>query len=594
MHLHLFLCLLISTPDVVFLEHTVILDCSSPGSGYTETTHETIIPLTAMGVERYREISASYRNTSESLEISASISHWRSGRRADNAIVRETPHTSLLSGGRLESSLREIFIEFPGIEIGDTLKVDINRNISCLPMADFYSYTFFAASRDSIEHSFFKVFWPYSRELHIIAEGDFESRRYSYDEGTECLVWQSGPGKPFPALPFSGNPLSASPFVTVSGSTPEEVSRGLYAVLDENCMVDYLPVADSIIEAAGNSPEALCEWVSSEIEYLSGNWGKDPGYSPRSPIETIEEKSGVCRDRAVLLLWLLRRAGYTPRAILTSLSEIPLTYPGSRSFDHMLVALETSDGDTLFLDPTNRYSPQGFTYTLRGRGYLPLTSSGSPMRFFPDAYISDTLSILIEGHLNNDSSLIEGTILVRFSGSAEELFRSILANVDSSGTERLLERLFGVLPGANMFIEGDPSSIDSPLLIRGNGSWECAMVNTIDGISMIIPGLETVDVVSSRAAAYILPRFRNSIRIETPYTAHLKMVIENLPAGIPELPDPCKSGNCTTTFSIVNNKLTFDEYLSLEPAEPDNSQIHDIRQGLLAGLSASFRTVVFR
>ena len=592
--MHLLLFLLLSTPDAVFLEHTIVLDCSFPDSGYTETTHETIIPLNAMGVERYREISASYRNTWESLEISASISHWRSGRSDDYAIVRETPHTSLLSGGRLESSLREVFIEFPGIEIGDTLEVEIRRDIRYLPMGDFYSYTFFAASRDSIDQSLFKVFWPYSRELHILSEGNFETRRYSFDEETECLVWESGSRNPIPALPFSGNPVFASPFVTVASSTAEEVSRGLYPVLDKDCMIDYPPVADSIIAAAGNTPEDLCGWVSQEIEYLSGNWGKDPGYSPRSPIETIEEKSGVCRDRAVLLLWLLRRAGYAPSAILTSLSGIPVTYPGSRSFDHMLVTLETSDGRTLFLDPTNRYSPQGYTYTLRGRGFLPLTPSGSAMRFFPDTCLSDTLSILVEGSLNTDSSLIEGSILVRFSGSAEELFRSILANVDPPGSERLLERLFGVLPGANLFIEGDPSSIDTPVLIKGIGRWECAVVNTRNGVSMIIPGLETLDVVSSRAAALILPRFRNNVYIETPYTGHLKMVIGNLPAGVPELPEPFESMNYSTAFTIENRTLIFDEYLSLEPAEPDSDQIQRIRQGLLAGLSASFRTVVFR
>lgn len=581
-------------PDAVYLEHHVTLDCSSPDSGYIEITNEVVIPLNARGVRRYSEISASYRNTWESLEVTASISHWRSGRRDENATVKEDPHSSLLPGGRLESSLREVSIAFPGIEIGDTLKVEIIRNIRHLPMADFYSYTFYAASRDSIHHGTFKVLWPSSRELYIMSEGDFEEQAYSLNDRTECMVWESGSCDPVPNLPFSLNAASISPFVNISSHLPEEVSSGLFPVLDGNCMVDYSFLADSIIAAAGNGPKALCEWVSEEIEYLSGNWGEDPGYSPRNPVETLEERSGVCRDRTVLLIWLLRRAGYDPRTILTSSSGALRAYPGSRSFDHMLVALEDSCGETIFLDPTNNFSTQGFTYSLRGAGYLPLTPSGSPLRYFPDDCFDDTLSILIDGSVNEDSSIISGSISVRFAGAAEELFRSMLAAVDPSNRILLVERLFGLLPGAELTIEGNPSTIGTPLSINGSGRWDCGIVNTGEAVCLIIPGLETIDVVSSRSAAYILPHFREDIYIETPYTGHLRMVIDNLPPGIPELPQPYKSENCSIEFSVENELLIMDEYLTLQPAEPDSIQLAEIRQGLLAGLSASFRTVVFR
>jgi hypothetical protein len=590
----LLLLLIISSPDAVYLEHQVILNCSSPDSGYVEITNEVVIPLNARGVRRYSEISASYRNTWESLEVTASISHWRSGRRDESATVKETPHSSLLPGGRLESSLREVSIAFPGIEIGDTLKVEIIRYIRHLPMADFYSYTFYAASRDSIHNGSFKVLWPSSRELHIVSEGDFEEQAYSLDDRTECIVWKSGPCNPVPNLPFSRDAASISPFVNVSSHLPEEVSSGLFPVLDGNRTVDYSDLADSIIAAAGNGPEALCEWVSREIEYISGNWGEDPGYSPRDPVETLEERSGVCRDRTVLLLWLLRRAGYDPRGILTSTSGTLRACPGSRSFDHMLVALEDTCGETIFLDPTNAFSPQGYTYTLRGAGYLPLTPSGSPLRYFPNDFIGDTLSIVIEGYVNEDSSIISGSISVLFSGAAEELFRSMLAGVDPSNRILLIERLFGLLPGAELTLEGNPSTVSAPIHICGSGRWDCGIVNTGESVCLIIPGLSTLDVVSSRSAAYILPHFREDIYIETPYTGHLRMIIGDLPAGIPELPQQYESEYYSVEISVENGTLIMDEYLTLQPAEPDSAQLAEIRRGLLAGLSASFRTVMFR
>ncbi len=581
-------------PDAVYLQHSITLDCSSPDSGYLETTREIIVPLTAAGVERYSRISASFRNTWESLEVIASVSHWRSGRGDDEGILREDPHSSLLQSNRLESSLRQIFIEFPGIEIGDTLKIEIRRKISYLPMGDYYSYTFYAASRDSIHNGVFKVLWPSSREIHIQTEGAFEYRDYTIDGGTECMVFQSQPQAPLPYLPFSSDPASVSSFVTVSSHSPEDVSRGLYPKLDLNCMVDSPALADSIIGVAGNTPEELSVWVSEEIEYLSGNWGSDPGYSPRNPAETLEEMAGVCRDKTVLLLWLLRRAGYFPTAVLTSIYSEIGSYPGSRSFDHILVSLQDASGKTIFLDPTNTYSSDGFTYTLRGSGYLPLTPSGSPIEYFPDNSADDILSIQVKGSLIEDSSLISGDISVSFGGAAEELFRSMLGSVEPSERNLLIERLFGLRPGSDVPIEANLSSIDTSLTLEGTGRWDCGILIAGESFYLVLPGLETFDVVSSRASAYILPPFRDDIYIETPYTAHLRVLLTNLPTGHPELPESFQTENYSVSVTLSGDSLVLEERLALQPSFPDPERLRVIRQGLLTGLSASARTVMFR
>jgi len=586
------LLLILSSPDAVYLEHNVTLDCTSQDSGYIETTIESIVPLTAAGVQRYNEVSASYRNTWESLEVIASIAHWRTGRGYDTALIHEIPHSSLLPGGRLESSLRELIIEFPGIEIGDTLKIEIRRYIHRLPMDDFYSYTFFSASIDSIHRSVFKVLWASSREFHTHVRGDFETLTYEIDPSVHCSVWESGPVDPLPHLPFSPDAESLSPTVTVSSSTPEEVSRGLYRVLDLDCTTGDPSLADSIVSVTGREPRTISGWISREIEFLSGNWGEDPGYSPRNPVQTVESRSGVCRDRAVLLIWLLRHAGYSPMAILTSVSSSLVSYPGSRSFDHMLVALDDSEGRRVFLDPSGTLSPDGYTFTLRGCGYLPLTPSGSPVEYFPDDFSRDSLSILIDGSFAEDASKVSGVFSVTFSGSAEELFRSMLATVDPSLRILLVERLFGLLPGSETSFEGDPTDTSAPFRVFGTGSWSCGTVYGEDFISILLPGLESIDLVSSRAAALILPAFRDQIRIETPYTSHMRMHVTDLPGGILTLPPSCESENYTIETLYSDSTLTIEEFLSVQPAAPDSLQLSEIRHGFIAALSSLYRTVM--
>ncbi len=591
----LILLLLLSSADAVYLQHSAAVELHGPDSGYTETTLEVIIPLTARGVWRYGTMSSTYRNSWETVEIDASIAHWRPGRGEAEAEIREEPHSSLLPGGMLESSLREVYISFPGIETGDTIKVEITRRIRRLPLGDFYSFTYYSASRDSIHHGSFTVAADPGTSLHTGTSGDdFLFRDYVGADGLRHMAWESGPREPIPLLPFSPDPVFQSPRVTVANHLPGQVSSGLYRSLVEECLEGVPGPGDSLMEDAGNEPSALCSWVGAGIEYLSGEWGSDPGYTPRSPMETLEDRAGVCRDRAVLLIWLLRGAGRDPFAVLTSYSAPVGPYPGSRSFDHMLVALENSYGDTLFLDPTNLLSPDGYTYTLRGREYLPLTPEGADLARFPDPDGGDTLEIEIEGSFEPGSATIRGRISVCFSGAAEELFRSMLSSVDRSGREELLRRLFRALPGSMLSLSGDPASPGEELGIYGTAEWEYGMLSTGDSTVVILPGLSSIDLVGSRAAAYLLPAFRQQLFVETPYAARLRISLVDMPSGTPYLPDPVQMDNYSLRVGLEGDTLVLCECMSLLPSHPDQLQTLALRAAALASISSSHRAVTFR
>ena len=588
--MQLMLLLLLLSPDAVYLEHRVLLDCSSPDSGYTEITSETVVPLTARGVRRYREIVSSYRNTWESLEIDASVSHWRPGRGEDPAEVDEEPHSVLLQQGRLESTLREVTIFFPGLEIGDTLHVRIEREIRRLPLDDLYSYTFYAASRDSVARGVFKVLWPRDRDLLVSSAGEFQTDTVPGEDGTSRLfVWESAPCSPLPRLPFSRDRAARSPHVNVAAYSAPEVSRKLYSVMVDRCMTGDPALADSVIRLAGSDPESLCRWIGEEIEYLSGDWGADPGYSPREPQITLIDRAGVCRDRAVLLLWLLRRAGYSSRAVLTSISGHLPAYHGSRSFDHMLVETEHA-GETLYLDPSgtcSRYVPG----VLRGRPYLSLSSRGSPLDTFPDNISSDSLIIDIEGEYLADSSMIRGSLTVDFSGSALELYGSMLSSVGPSSEKELLLRLFGCLPGSRLEARGDPADPETGLRVVGTGRWMCAGLTTAEADYVLLPGLETMDVPGGRAAAMILPGFRDLVTIETPSTALLNMRITGFGQAGVSLPEPVETENFACTSILRGDTVVFRQALNLQPHLPEPSELHSLRNSLETMLSAQYRTV---
>jgi hypothetical protein len=580
---------LLAAPDAVFLSHEVTLDCTQPDSGYVETTIERIVPLTARGVERYRTLTVSYRSTWESVEIlQADVSHWRPGRGGDPAATTEGPHGSLLPGDRLESSLRMVQVEYPGVEIGDTISIAVERRIDRLPMGDFYSFTFIPAGRDSVTLASLTVRWSTDRDM--LVSGSLGGGETLPDDGDSRITrWVSGPSEPFPALPFTPAMVHLAPSVTIASHSPREVSAGLWRVLDLPCTVGPELLADSIIAVAGADPGALSAWVSREVEYMSGDWGLDPGYSPRTPVETLADMSGVCRDRAVLLVWLLRRAGFDAWLALTSSSADIGDLVGSRSFDHMLVMLTDGQGGETFIDPTLVTSTEGFTYGLRGAACLALTPEGRDLLSFPaDPGSTDAMDITARLSCDPESLMLSGDVEVRFSGSADELFRSMLIGVPEASRSELLRTLLGASEGS-FSVPADLSDPSTGLFVRGTGSW---VVPEGSGGAIVLPGLETFDLVASRAAAFLLPPVIREPLVETPYRSSLMLEITGLGALRWDLPAPLAQGSFSSGMTLSGDTLRLEEKSSLMPIYPSQEELREMRLAMLARLSAAPRTLV--
>ncbi len=591
----LLLLALLSIPDAVYLRHSVALDLTAQDSSYTETTTETIVPMTAQGVHRYSEISATYRNTWESLEIQAEVSHWRPGRGDEAAQLLDEPHSSLIRSGRLESTLREILIRFPGLEIGDTLKVSITRRIERLPLADLYSYVFYAASRDSVGRSVLRVISSPHRDLFISACGTAKDSSWTDAHGNDIRSWYFGPQRAAGDLPFSPSVLFTGPRVCVARQPAEETSRQLYEALVRDFIGDCPEVADSMIMRIGSDPRTLSHWVADSIQYIGADWGEYPGYSPRSPLETLNDRSGVCRDKALLLLWLLERAGYHPTCVLTSISGRPGPYPGSRSFDHMLVGLSQADGDTMFLDPTNPMLAYGYTYMLRGRDYLPLSPEGSPMREFPEAGPGDTLDIEVTAGLEAARGIITGRLNVTCSGSAAELFRSMISSVPEDDVPVLLQRLFRTLPACTLEVrENRLSGSGNELIIQGDAEWEAGIFTLGEDSVLVLPGISDMDLVSSRALMYILPDIRDSLLIETPFVTRMDLALGKIPSGRAILPRSLVTEYYSVSTGLQNDSLMLHERLSLVPLMPSAREVDSIRTSAMACISRRHRTVEFR
>lgn len=97
----------------------------------------------------------------------------------------------------------------------------------------------------------------------------------------------------------------------------------------------------------------IIRWVQDEVRYLGFESGIG-AYKPNSPTKVFNQRYGDCKDKTLLLVYLLRKEGITahPVWVNTMLTQaLPNQLPSHRIFNHVIVYLKYGD-DEIFIDPT--------------------------------------------------------------------------------------------------------------------------------------------------------------------------------------------------------------------------------------------------
>ncbi len=527
----------LSSPDAIHLNHEVTVSFLENGS-ITELTEMIVIPLSGRGVQRFSALSVSFREGMETTEIlEASVHHWRGGRGNSEAEISTGPHRILSRTNRLESSLRETIILMPGLVVGDTIKVKILRTIYTLPLANVYSYSYASLFKDSVVNSVFRINNPAEIDLITTQSADYYH-----------VINLS----PLPTHPLS----SFAPAVfSVATGTPCELSTQAWEALD-NSEHSNSTKLDEIVEQVGSNPGALRMWVANNINYTGADEGVWPGWSPRSPEETLTDGSGVCRDRSILLMWLLRKAGYEAYPALINTAGKTASLVDARSFDHMITVYrgQTEAGEEgmqewQFLDPTPKGIPlnAGISFGLRGCSYLPLTPEGSQLLTIPVSGWNDSLIIDIRADLNTDSNTINGSLTARSCGVPLELISTIYTQSAPTNRNEMFKRFFGAVNVDSVQFDGEEVVL--------NASWDVINYNN----QILIPGLREISLQGTRLASKLLPCPPDSFFLDAPAVEVLNMALSFDSTLTITLPAPISEQNYYSEIYLSNDSLFLRE-----------------------------------
>ncbi|MCP4661406.1 MAG: hypothetical protein GY856_38880, partial [bacterium] len=103
----------------------------------------------------------------------------------------------------------------------------------------------------------------------------------------------------------------------------------------------------------------LLAWLQAEVRYTGLEFG-EAAIVPRSPAETIKRRYGDCKDKATLLVALLRTAGVPAYVALLNTGpgkDVEPELPGLGAFGHAIVYAPGTP--EVWIDPTDRFARAG-------------------------------------------------------------------------------------------------------------------------------------------------------------------------------------------------------------------------------------------
>ena len=211
----------------------------------------------------------------------------------------------------------------------------------------------------------------------------------------------------------------------------------LYALADGASAV--AAVADKIRTSHSNVSEQAMQalrYVQREIRYLSVAVGAG-SHAPSLPSKVLERRFGDCKDKALLLVAILRELGIDAKVALVNtitLRGVRDTQPSPFAFNHVIVRTQVAD-KLLWLDPT-RWTQGGTINTVyqQDYGYALVVDGASDnlTQMFPDGNITSaarrTVAATIDTRQGTNGPA-KYTVISTSDGGAADSLRAMLNSV---------------------------------------------------------------------------------------------------------------------------------------------------------------------
>ena len=380
---------------------------------------------------------------------------------------------------------------------------------------------------------------------------------------------------------------------------------------------------------AGSREEVMrriFKFVSQEVRYMGLTMeDTSPGYAPHDVDITFDNRYGVCRDKAGLLVAMLRLAGFKAFPVLIHIGakhdpEVPQPF-----FNHAIVSVEAEAGlggpncakeglglhsassnrDYILMDPTNENTKDLFPSYLCNNSCIVCRPEGEELSTSPvppperncvDIESSATLS-------RNGTMFFETAIA--FGGINDTAYRGILVRRTPEERVKTFERILkATVTGAELvkweITPKDLRDTSVPLSVKLAAKFSEMVIHgeTRDELSVptISKSLGLVNWLLQGNTSLEKRRFTLKLDTTACVREHLAIDLGDAVGEVLDLPRPERipgGYDYARTFAVTNGTLTMDRSLTVGAVEFTPEEYQKLREKIKDVEAAERRKPVF-
>ena len=326
--------------------------------------------------------------------------------------------------------------------------------------------------------------------------------------------------------------------------------------------------------------ERIFKFVSQEVRYMGLTMeDTSPGYAPHDVDVTFDNRYGVCRDKAGLLVAMLRLAGFKAFPVLIHVGakldpEVPQPF-----FNHAIVAVDKGDRKYELMDPTNENTKDLFPSYLCNNSYLVARPEGENLATSPVPPPEDnSLDIVSSGTLSRDGSMFFEAEIA-FKGINDTAYRGALVKRTPDERQKTFERILKMVsPGVEVVkCEIEPSDLRDtakPLAVKLAAKFPEMVIRGETQDELTVPTIsKTLGLANWLLEGNTsLEKRKFTLKLDTTAKVHERLTIDlgGALGKVLELPKDEKTANgydYVRTFRSTDGKLTVDRSLTLSAVE---------------------------
>jgi len=175
-----------------------------------------------------------------------------------------------------------------------------------------------------------------------------------------------------------------------------------------------------------DSISILTHWVADNMRYSGISMGPGEGYTLHNCEMNYTDLCGVCKDKAGLLIAMLRAAGFESYAAMTMAGERIEDIPADQ-FNHSVTVVKRRNGNYELLDPTwVPFVRELWSSAEQQQGYLMGVPEGATLMYTP---ISPAENHYFKMHAETSilkNGTLEGELVITAEGQSDAAVRNLL------------------------------------------------------------------------------------------------------------------------------------------------------------------------